>query len=241
MLANYTGFELLRTFRNLRFLILSIAFPVVLFFLVAGPNRNSSLAGLPFTLYYMTGMLTWGAMTAMLSCGSRISVERSVGWNRQLRITPLSARSYFRAKLVTAYALASLTIVVLYASGIALGVHMPARDWLEMTGLILVGLVPFGALGVLLGHLLTPEAIGPAIGGFTALLALLGGAYGPLVTSGALLDFVKLMPSYWLVQAAHVGLSGSAWTAEGWIVVAVWTVVLVRLSRWAYRRDTRRV
>jgi ABC-2 type transport system permease protein len=118
---------------------------------------------------------------------------------------------------------------------------MPARDWLEMTGLILVGLVPFGALGVLLGHLLTPEAIGPAIGGFTALLALLGGAYGPLVTSGALLDFVKLMPSYWLVQAAHVGLSGSAWTAEGWIVVAVWTVVLVRLSRWAYRRDTRRV
>jgi ABC-type uncharacterized transport system permease subunit len=49
------------------------------------------------------------------------------------------------------------------------------------------------------------------------------------------------MPSYWLVQAAHVGLSGSAWTAEGWIVVAVWTVVLVRLSRWAYRRDTRRV
>jgi len=239
--TTYTRYELIRTFRNLRFMFLSLVFPLVLFLLVAGPNRDRHLGGLPFPLYYMTGMIAWGAMAAMLSCGSRIATERAVGWNRQLRITPLSPRSYFRAKVVTAYALASLTVVLLYAAGLALGVRMSAQDWLEMTGLILVGLVPFAALGIVLGHLLTPEAVGPAIGGATALLALLGGAYGPVATSGALNDLVRLLPSYWLVQAAHVSLGSGAWGAEGWIVVLAWTVVLTRLAAWCYRRDTQRV
>ena len=36
-------YELLRTFRNRRFLLFSLAFPLVLFFLVAGPNRHQKL------------------------------------------------------------------------------------------------------------------------------------------------------------------------------------------------------
>jgi len=239
--ATYTRYELVRTFRNVRFMLLSLVFPLTLFLLVAAPNRNQTLGGLSFPLYYMTGMVAWGTMAAMLSCGARIAVERSVGWNRQLRITPLKTRAYFRAKISTAYALASLTIVALYVSGIALGVHMSVGRWLTMTGLILVGLVPFAVLGILLGHLLTPEAVGPAIGGMTALLALLGGAYGPVATSGVLHDLVQLLPSYWLVQAAHTAVGANAWGAKGWTVIAVWTVVFGRLAAVAYRRDTKRV
>jgi len=36
----YTRFELRRTVRNRRFFILSLAFPVVLYFLIAGPNHD---------------------------------------------------------------------------------------------------------------------------------------------------------------------------------------------------------
>ncbi len=49
-----------------------------------------------------------------------------------------------------------------------------------MTGLILIGLVPFAALGIMLGHLLTPDSIGPGMGGGISLLALLGGIWFPL-------------------------------------------------------------
>jgi ABC-2 type transport system permease protein len=38
-----------------------------------------------------------------------------------------------------------------------------------MTGLILVGLVPFAGLGIVMGHRLTSDSIGPAMGGTTAL------------------------------------------------------------------------
>ena len=36
----YTRFELLRTFRNGRFFVFSLGFPLVLYFLIAAPNRN---------------------------------------------------------------------------------------------------------------------------------------------------------------------------------------------------------
>ena len=109
-----------------------------------------------------------------------------------------------------------------------------------MTALILVGLLPFAALGIVLGHLLTPDSIGPAIGGLTALFAILGGTWFP-ITSGALKTVGESLPSYWLVQASHVALGGDGWTSTGWAVVAAWTVGGALLARWAYRRDTQRV
>ena len=59
----------------------------------------------------MVGLAAFGTMNAMLSAGARIAGERAVGWNRQLRITPLSTRTYFRAKVLTGYMMAAITLV----------------------------------------------------------------------------------------------------------------------------------
>ena len=243
MSSTYMRLELLRMLRNRRFFIFSLGFPVVLYYLIAGPNKNNDDlggSGISAPVYYMVGLVAFGAMTAVLSAGARISAERSTGWNRQLRITPLTTRNYFRTKVLTGYAAACATIVVMYVAGATLGVRLPARNWIEMTGLILVGLVPFIALGVLMGHLLTTDSIGPAMGGTTALLSLLGGVWFP-VNSGALHDIAEALPSYWLVQASHVSLGGHGWTAKGWAIMAAWAVVLAFAASWAYRRDTQRV
>jgi ABC-2 type transport system permease protein len=53
-------------------------------------------------------------------------------------------------------------------------------------------------------------------------------------------DIAQWLPSYWLVQAAHVAIGGHGWTTRGWIVLAVWTVVFGQIARRAYRRDTKR-
>lgn len=116
----------------------------------------------------MVGLAAFGAVNAVVSTGGRIAAERSVGWTRQLRLTPLSTRGYFRAKVATAYALALTTLTALYFSGMILGVRLQAGMWLRMTWLMLIGLVPFVVLGIFLGHVLTAESTGPAIGGITA-------------------------------------------------------------------------
>lgn len=240
----YLRFELVRTFRSRRFVIFSFGFPLVLYFLIAGPNRNEhDLAGTGISapLYFMVGLASFGTMNAVLGAGTRIAGERAVGWNRQLRLTPLSTRDYFRAKIVTSYATALMTIVLLYVGGASLGVGLPAADWVRMTLLMLVGLIPFSALGILFGHLLTVDAIGPAMGGTTALFAFLGGTWFPIPRHGALHDVAQVLPSYWLVQASHVSIGGGGWGARGWVVVAVWSVVAAALARRAFLRDTKRV
>jgi ABC-2 type transport system permease protein len=241
--AVYTRYELLRTFRNRRFFIFSLGFPLLLYVMVAGSNRNThnlSDTGLSAALYFMVSYASWGTMTAMLSSGARIAGERVTGWNRQLRITPLSARSYFRAKVVTSYLMALSTLAVLYSAGAAFGVSLPAGRWLEMTGLILVGLIPFAAGGILIGHVATTDSIGPIMGGGVAILAFISGVWFPLGDSGFLHDVAQFLPSYWLVQAGHVALGGDAWPARAWICIAVWTIVMARLAMRAYRKDTGR-
>jgi ABC-2 type transport system permease protein len=239
----YAKYEIVRTFRNRRFFVFSIGFPLVLFYVIAAPNRhqhNFAQSGLPAALYYMVGLSAFGTMNTVLSTGTRIAGERATGWNRQLRLTPLSTKAYFRTKVIVAYLMAAVTILVLYAAGISLGVHLAAGEWARMTGLILVGLVPFVALGVLMGHLLTTDSIGPAMGGTTALLSLLGGVWFP-VNSGVLHDIAEGLPSYWLVQASHVSIGGSGWTTRGWAIMAAWAAVLGLAAGAAYRRDTQKV
>jgi len=240
----YTRFELVRTFRNARLMGFALGFPLILFFLIAAPNRNEhnfNGSGISIPLYYMVGLVAFGAMSALISSGTRIATERTDGWTRQLRITPLRTTAYFCAKVGTGYAMSGATMVLVYASGLSLGVSLGIGRWLEMTGLILVALVPFAALGILLGHLLTADSIGPAVGGLVSLLALVSGTWFPLGSHGFLHDIAQFLPSYWLVRASHVSIGGHAWTAGGWAVVAAWTVGLAILARFAYLRDTARV
>ena len=239
----YARFELLRTFRNRRLYIFSLGFPLALYYLTATANRHEQDlggSGISAPLYLKVGLAAFGAMNAMLATGARIAGERSVGWNRQLRLTPLSTRTYFRVKVATAYVMGILTIALLYVAGATLGVHLQAGNWLAMTGLVLIGLAPFAALGILLGHLLTSDSVGPAIGGTTAVFALLGGTWFP-ITSGAMQKLAEALPSYWLVQASHVGLGEHGWGTTGWLVVVAWTVGAAVLARRAYARDTQKV
>jgi len=216
--AAYLRFELLRTLRNKRVLIFSMGFPIALYLLIATPNRNEhnlNGSGISAPLYFMIGLAAFGTMNAVLSIGSRIAAERTAGWNRQLRITPLTTRQYFRAKVATSYALALASLLALYVAGMA--------------------------LGVLMGHLLTADSVGPAIGGITAFFAFLGGSWFPL-TSGVIRDIGSQLPSYWVVQASRAGLGAPhPWGSHGWAVIAIWSAVLIVLAGQAYQRDTKRV
>ena len=241
--ATYTRYELLRTVRERRLMIFGFGFPLVLYFVIAVPNRHMEDfggSGVTAPLYYMVSLASFGTMMSMVSLGGRIAGEREAGWTRQLRITPLSPRSYLRAKVMTGYTMAALSLGLLYIAGAALGVSLSASEWIKTTLLIAVALLPFAALGIGLGHLLTVDSVGPAIGGTVSLLALVSGTWFP-VTSGFLHDLGQCLPSYWLVQAGRVSIDGQPWGALGWAVVLGWTVVLVAFAGWAYMRDTGRV
>jgi ABC-2 type transport system permease protein len=240
---HYTRYELLRTFRDRRLFLFAFGFPVILYFVIALPNRHShdfSATGISAPLYYMVSLSSFGTMMSMMSAGFRIAGERQVGWTRQLRITPLSVREYMRAKVLTAYAMAFVSLMLLYICGLILGVSLSGGRWLEMTLLILVALLPFGVLGVALGHVLTVDSVGPATGGIVSLLAIVSGTWFP-VTHGFLHSVGQFVPSYWLVQAGRIGLNGQPWHGLAWVVIIGWSLILAAVAATAYRRDSGRV
>jgi ABC-2 type transport system permease protein len=241
MNATYVRMEILRTFRNRRFFIFSLGIPLIFFYLVAGSNRHEELGGIALPAYYLAGMTSFGTMMAMLSNGGRISTERAIGWNRQLRMTPLRPMAYFTAKLAASYLMAAVTLLLLLIGGLTLGVHEDATGVLKTIGYVAVGLIPFAALGVLIGHLFTTDSVGPILGGGVSVLAFIGGAWGPFGSGDDLAHQIsQATPTYWLVQAGHTVIGGAGWDARGWWTVAIWSLVLGRLALLAYQRDTKR-
>lgn len=144
--STYLRYEVVRNFRNWRFLFLSLAFPLVLYLAVTSSNRHASFNGIAFTVYFMAAMITLG-MAALVSSAAVIAADRTTGWTRQMRITPLTFGTYFGARVLNGYLRALLTIVALCLAGTALGVRLSATQWLTMVGLLLAGLIPFAALG----------------------------------------------------------------------------------------------
>jgi len=236
--VTHLRYEILRTLRNPAFAGIVLALPLVLFYAIASAERHKTFDGTSFPLYFMTAMAAYGAMYAAMAPGARIARDRATGWLRQMRITPLRTRTEFTATAVGAYLLALPALVLLFLAGASLGVRLGATQWLEMAGLLLVGLAPLVVIGFVLGYLLSSDAVAPAFAGVVVLLALLGGAFGfQLATSGPVFDVMKGLPSYWLVQAGKTALGGGGWPAEAWVVVAVWTVVLIPVAALAYRRS----
>ena len=182
-------------------------------------------------------------MNAVLATGARIAAERAAGWNRQLRLTPLPARAYFRAKVADRL-----------RDGARQHRHCSTRR--------------HGARRRPVGRQLArddradprradpvrrardpdratcspPTRSGPRSAASTALLALLGGIWFPIATTACCTTSPSCLPSYWLVQASHVGArrrtpgarrAGSS-SRSG-------ASSLPRARRAAYRRDTARI
>jgi hypothetical protein len=227
----YLRYEVIRTYRNRRFLLFSLAFPLILFLAVAGPHKNQSILGISFPLYYMTGMVAWGTMVAVISSGARISSERQVGWTRQLRITPLPTWSYFAAKIFCGYLMAILSMLVIFIAGSFVGVHLTLSQWFVMVGLSIRR--PHSLLRTR-HHVRSP-------------------AHDGLARTGDWWHDVALRPARWRVRTARERrrpLDGGEVPAlllarprrqdgaraavdghsQAWIVIAVWTVVSTRRS-----------
>jgi ABC-2 type transport system permease protein len=242
----YARYELIRTFRNRRFFVFSLGFPLLLYYLIAGANRHEqNLAGTGITapLYFMVGLAAFGSMNAMLATGARIAGERSVGWNRQLRLTALPANSYLIAKAVVSMLVTLPALILVFIAGATIGnVHLSASQWLGTGLAVWLGLIPFAVLGLVIGFAGTVDTVQP-ISMITYLgLSILGGLWFPVEQFPAFLqDVAKVTPSYWLADLGRSVLAGDGVPVNAVLVLAAWTIVLGVFGVVAYRRSGKKV
>lgn len=204
MNLTYLRMEIRRLVRNRRLLVFSMLMPAILI-LVLGGTFTGDIDGASAKAYLMVSMGLLGSMSAAIGSGGTIAVERGLGWNRQLRLTPLNPGKYVLSKVVLSLVMALPPLVVAYLLGaLALGVRLPAGTWL-LAGLgSWLGALPFAALGVVLGYLARPDSVQQVSGLIYMLLAAFGGLWVPVEVMPHLMrSIAEFTPAYWVGQVAR--------------------------------------
>ncbi|MGB3772893.1 MAG: ABC transporter permease [Rhodococcus sp. (in: high G+C Gram-positive bacteria)] len=241
--AGFLALEMRRILRNRRSIIFALVVPPV-FFLIFGLQedlKTQSAGSGNVTGYIMISMALYGAMLATTSGGAMVSIERGLGWSRQLRLTPLAPTAYVAVKVLVAMALGFVSVAVVFAVGAVTGAQLPAAAWVECFALAWGTSIVFAAFGLFMGYLLPSENVMQILGPGLAVLAFAGGLFVP--ASGWFETVAKFVPTYGVATLARAPLGDTSWTslAEALVNVAVWTTIFVVGAMTMFRKDTARV
>lgn len=244
MRTGYLALESRRALRNPRFLFFTMAFPAVLFLIDASIFGKEQLsAGVPYTPYLMCSLAAYAGFSGAMISGARTAVERAVGWQRQLRLTPLTPYGYLVSKAVVGMVVAFPPIIVVSFIGLIVeGVHLSPAAWAQAVLGVWIACIPFAILGLLIGQIATGETMQMFNAGITVLFGFLGGIFIPIqIFPHWLGDVARILPSYWLADIGHGSLTGNSDLGQAAMVLGIWTVVLGVLVVRRYQRDSARV
>lgn len=244
MSVGYLALEVRRALRAPGTLLFTIGFPAAFYLLemMMFADMAGGTAG-DHAVTVMVGLTAWGVMTAGLLIGTRVVHERTTGWQRQLRLTPLSGGGFLVGKVAVGMGVALPTaLVVPVVAVVAQGVQLTAGGWLHAVVLVWLGSLPFAVLGLLIGQLATRDTVQNCVIVAMLLLAMFGGLFMPLdALPPWWTDVARFVPSYWLAEIGRVGvLPGRGSPLVPALVLAGWTAVLSAAVVLRYRRDSAR-
>jgi ABC-2 type transport system permease protein len=240
-MTGFVALEMRRSLRDARYLLIAVAMPIGLYLLFTGlfGAHGQRAQGLPQPVELMIAMIAYGAMWAVFSTtGPRIAHERAIGWDRQLRVTPLSAASALSGKLVTALT-AALPAMVLVAVTAVLSHHvqLSAGQWLAILATMWAGLLPLALLGIAIGYLAADDIAFPLTMALYFALGALGGLWIPLsIMPLAMLEIGQALPSNSVAELGWRIAGGQASILRAVLVLAAWTLSSGLVALLAYRR-----
>jgi ABC-2 type transport system permease protein len=243
MTVTYLRLELLRTYRNIRYLLLTLGIPVILFLVIGGAFDNQRILGVSGQTWYMINMAIFGALGAVLGVGARIAVERDAGWNRQLRLTPLPGWGYLAVKAATAMLVVLPALLLVFGvAAVVKGIDLGVGTWIAALLTAWLSVLPFAAVGLLIGMAATPDSAQSTSTVVVLLFSILGGVLIPAqVLPAALASAAQYLPSYWIVAETLGQVSGAGLDVVGVLVLLAWLVTVGVLVIVRYRRDALRV
>jgi len=229
-----TRAELRRLFRNRRYFVLTIAFPVILYLFV-GKQVKATAYGVPWGAYYMVSMATFGAFAGALTGNAqRISQEKKEGWIRQLRLTPLPSSAYVVAKILVSLVTTGTSIVIVLLLGRFYGdVHLAGWEWPAIGVTVWFGSTIFAALAVAVGYRFAPDQVQPVTLMLYFAFAILGGIWFPL--NGVLGRIGQVTPTYEAVKIGTDVIGGASVPVGYPIGLVLWLGIFVGLATVAVR------
>jgi ABC-2 type transport system permease protein len=244
-LLAFGRFEVARLLRSWKFLAITVGFPVIFYMLFLGDQTPGKVVdgAVPWRVYLMVSMCSFGALIAALNAGgSRLSTEQASGWARQLRVTPIPAWSYVATKVAASMLVVIPVLVMVEVVGIAFGgVQLGVSTWVELTALLWVTAFPFAVLGVLVGFMVNAETAYPVVTALMFVLGYFGGLFNPVGhMPQAMQTAARALPSFHHASLGLALLDGHGFGIQDALVLAAYSGVLSLAVMWKHRVEEAR-
>jgi ABC-2 type transport system permease protein len=154
-------YEMVRMIRNPNVAIPVLILPMTLYalfaLLIAGEaiNKDPSLGIYLFSAFSLMSV----TMPALFGTGVTLALERDMGLLRLKRAQPAPPAAWIVAKIVSGLVFAVLAYAPILTTALLTGkLVLPAGQVVAMSGALLVGTIPFCALGLMIGSLFSGSA-----------------------------------------------------------------------------------
>ncbi|MES1256956.1 MAG: ABC transporter permease [Acidobacteriota bacterium] len=202
-----TKFEFMKMLRMKTYSVSTIMFPLMFycfFGLAMGrqPEHGSDLSMAKYLLATYGAFAVIGAM--LYSFGVGMAVERGLGWLEVKRASPMPQAAYLVAKAVVALAFGAIVVALLFTLGAVFGeVQMPLGQWFALAGTLLLGALPFCAMGMAIGSFAGPNSAPAIVNLIYMPMAFCAGLWVPIqFLPGVLKSIAPLLPTYHFGQLA---------------------------------------
>jgi len=155
--------EFLRLLRAPSFAVPTLLFPPMFYLLFAVLFAGRS-GGFHANVYLLATYGVFGVMApGLFGFGVSVALDRERGWLTLKRALPMPPGAYLASKLAMAMLFAAVIFTILAILAITLGgVRLPASAWPQLLVVDVFGVLPFCAIGLFVGTLVSGQAA-PAV------------------------------------------------------------------------------
>lgn len=219
--------------------------PLMLFVFFILPHAREPWQGsVSVGAYMLASIGAYAVGTVMVfNFGVAVAIDRGQKVDLLMRASPLPGWIYLAARVISALVFGAIALAMLFAVALFLGgIQLEPVTWLTLAGRLLLGAIPFIALGFAVAYLAGPNAA-PAV----ANLLFIGMAFasGMLVRLDQMPDFLRAiaptLPTYHFAEFAWDAIGAgdeSVLVSGAWLLA--YALGLFGLAALAYRREARR-
>lgn len=228
------GYEFLRNLRTPMMAIPTLAFPLVFYVLFALvlPGKWGSVDRAAYLLatYGVFGVIG----PALFGFGVGLAIERQNGWLEMKRVSPMPMGAYFFSKIVMGLTFGLLVVLLLSTAAVfGGGVEISVLTWLKLVAVLLLGTLPFCAIGLFIGSLVRGQAAVAIVNLVYLPMSVLSGLWMPLFAFPVVMQKLAVIWPAWHLAQMALGVVGQVESVRYALhagVLVLMTVVFLSLA-----------
>lgn len=239
---NEARYEFLKNLRLRAYALSTILFPVMFYILFGLVMGRNNVGGVSMSAYLIATYGAFGVMGASLfGTAAALAAERGLGWLQVKRASPMPPFAYFTGKVIMSMIFSTTVVTLLLLLGFTFGgVHMGVSQVLKLVATLVVGSLPFCAMGLAIGYFAGPNSAPATINLIYLPMSFFSGLWIPLMfLPSALREFARFLPPYHLSQLA-LGIVGAGQHESNlthWGYLLGFSLLCLLVARIGFQRD----